>query len=299
MRNRLRALVNAPVSLIKGLRVTWANLVRTKTTILYPEVMPVPAGRAPAPSADDPFARAYEIAPRYRGLHGLTKDPVSGDLNCIGCRSCAKVCPDSLISMDLEKREGHSGLYPVTFTINIGPCCFCGLCAEVCPTPMRALVMTDRFEWAAYRRDGTNLVLDREDLERHGEAEVARRAGGRQWGPDGELLDVLPEEAGNPYFQFRAEHEAAKSASVEGAGPGPAKAAPAAPVVPPLPPSSADPVAELRVALVNLLVDGGVEVPAAPETLAVDALEQMADRKLRAQAKAALRKLQRAMGAPE
>ncbi|NUP99943.1 MAG: NADH-quinone oxidoreductase subunit I, partial [Armatimonadetes bacterium] len=207
MNSKLKALINTPVSLVKGLTVTMANLVRTKTTVKYPEVMPEPAGRAGQTDPEDAFERPYELGPRFRGLHGLTKDPATGDLNCIGCMACAKVCPDDLISMDLEKREGHSGRYPVTFTVNIGPCCFCGLCAEVCPTPMRAIVMTDLFEWATYRRDGQNLVLTKDDLVRHGDLEVARRAGGRSW-ENGELTGVLPEEEGNPYFQFAPEYEA-------------------------------------------------------------------------------------------
>ncbi len=194
MKDKLKVLVNVPVSLLKGLRVTMTNMARSKATVRYPEVMPSPAGQSPSPVGDDPFLRPYEMAPRFRGLHGLTKDPVTGDLNCIGCMACAKVCPDDLISMDLEKREGHNGRYPVTFNVNIGPCCFCGLCAEVCPTPMRAIVMSDLFEWAAYRRDGANLVLGKDDLERHGEIEVARRRAGREWSEEGKLTGVNPEE---------------------------------------------------------------------------------------------------------
>lgn len=335
MNKRLRTLINAPVSLVKGLRVTMANMRRTKNTVMYPEVLPEPAGRSRAAHPGDPFDRPYEIAPRFRGLHGLTKDPVTGDLNCIGCQACAKVCPDDLISMDLEKREGHSGRYPVTFTVNIGPCCFCGLCAEVCPTPMRAIVMTDQFEWAAYRRDGLNLVLTKEDLERHGDLEVARRLGGREWGPDGELLSVLPEEEGNPYFQFRPEYELERRGKGEAADgeekpakparppkPEPAATAPAPepapqpvaaaapvaepePVAPPAPepapaePVATDPVAELRAALVAVLEAAGQAVPEAPEKLELETLDTIEDRKLRGQAKSALRKLQRALGLVE
>ncbi len=111
MNDKLKVLVNTPVSLFKGLRVTITNLLRTKTTVAYPEVMPPPVGQAVPTDPSDPFARPYELSPRFRGLHGLTKDD-TGDLNCIGCMACAKVCPDDLISMTLEKREGHSGVFP-------------------------------------------------------------------------------------------------------------------------------------------------------------------------------------------
>ncbi|HIE52658.1 MAG TPA: NADH-quinone oxidoreductase subunit I [Armatimonadetes bacterium] len=162
-----------PKSLLAGLRVTWRHLWRKKVTLQYPDAYP-------------------EVAPRFRGLHGLTKDPETGDLNCIGCLSCARICPDGLITIETEKREGHRGRYPVNFTINLGPCCFCGLCSEVCPTPMKSLILSSEFEWAAYQRDGRNLVLTKEDLIAIGEREVARRSPRRG----------QPEEEGNPYFQF-------------------------------------------------------------------------------------------------
>jgi len=178
--------INGPVSFAKGLKVTFLNLWRPKVTLCYPEEQP-------------------DLKPRFRGLHGLTKDPETGDLNCIGCQACARICPDSLIGMELERREGRQGRYPVRFTINIGPCCFCGLCSEVCPTPMKSLVMSSEFEWAVYDRTGEQLVLDRERLLEIGEREVERRRQGRTWSPEGELLAVAPEEQGNPYFRFAAE----------------------------------------------------------------------------------------------
>ena len=206
MGNFWQKLAAIPRSFRKGLKVTWAALARTKNTVRYPEKMPQIAGRLDRKYWEkDRFDQPYQISPRFRGLQGLTRDPETGDLNCIGCLACALVCPDHLISMDLEKREGHSGRYPVTFTIDIGPCCFCGLCSEVCPTPYRALVMTDVFEWAAYDRFGPSLLLTKDDLIANGDHESARRAGGRVFDAEGELVSIVPEEEGNPYFQFAAE----------------------------------------------------------------------------------------------
>ena len=325
-------LTNTPASIAKGLRVTLAALRRTKSTVKYPEQLPQPSGRAGQPSgragqpidANDPFARPYEIAPRYRGLHGLTRNPETGDVNCIGCMACANVCPDHLISMDLEKREGHSGRYPVTFTVNIGPCCFCGLCSEVCPTPFRAIVMTDLYEWASYERFGSNLALNREDLLRNGDYEVARRAAGRTFGEDGELTSILPEEEGNPYFQFAA--ESGKGKKKAEAKPAAAKAdaaakedgvdVPKATVAKAKPPTAADtaeaaPAApkpepkaeltteELRAKLVEMLAAGGVAVPEVPEEVTLEALEAIEDRKQRSLTKVARRRLRAALGLGE
>lgn len=295
MKEKLRVLVNTPVSLFKGLRVTITNMLRTKTTVAYPEVMPVPAGQGKVDDPSDPFARPYELSPRFRGLHGLTKD-ITGDLNCIGCMACAKVCPDDLISMTLEKREGHSGRFPVTFTVNIGPCCFCGLCSEVCPTPHRAIVMTDLFEWASYRRDGENLILRREDLEKHGEYEMARRLAGRQFDEQGRLVGMNPEEEGNPYFQLKPEYEAARQGKslleVQQDEPAPerpeqaAKAAPEAAAAA----SAVDPMEAVQTAFAA----AGVEVPADLMGFDLASLDAIEDRKLRAQCKSAVMKARKA-----
>jgi NADH-quinone oxidoreductase subunit I len=297
MSKLLERMVNTPLSILKGLRITMRNMGRTKVTQLYPEMMPTPTGRGLDPrDPTDAFDKPYEIAPRFRGLHGLTRDPETGDHNCIGCMACANVCPDDLISMDLEKREGHNGRYPVTFNVNIGPCCFCGLCAEVCPTPMRAIVMTDLFEWAAYERFGVNLVLNREDLERNGDYEVARRAGGRTFGPDGELLAILPEEEGNPYFQFaiesgkadrmakKADKDAAKSAD-KPAEPPAAPEAPAAPAVDPM------------IAVRERFTAAGLPVPEDVVAFDLESLDTLVDdRKTRASLKSAIMKARKTAG---
>lgn len=315
-----RWLTNTPRTIRRGLRVTMANFRRTKNTVRYPEVMPAIAGRQPlpAPSAD-PLLQPYEMAPRYRGLHGLTRNPATGDVNCIGCLACAMACPDQLISMDLEKREGHSGRYPVTFTIDIGPCCFCGLCSEVCPTPFRALVMTDVFEWATYERFGRQLTLDRDDLLRNGDFETARRAAGRTISDAGDLVAIVPEEEGNPYFQFAAESAKGKKKAEPTARPPlkltdpPAAAGPPPdPVseVPPPPdapmpaaaprPAAPEPTVEdLRARLASLLAEAGVSGPEALEEITPEQLEAIEDRKCRSLAKVARRKLRQKLGLGE
>lgn len=181
----VREILWAPVTFLKGLRVTLLNLFRPKVTVQYPDVLP-PGLRSWAETA----------YPRFRGLHGLTTDPETGDLYCIGCMACARICPDNLITMELVKKEGHPGRYPVKFNIDINVCCFCGLCSEVCPTPIKALVMTNEFEIATYTR-GSSLVLTREMLIELGEREYRRRLEGLRQGN--------PLEQGNPYFTYEEE----------------------------------------------------------------------------------------------
>jgi len=297
MNEKLKVLINTPVSLVKGLRVTITNMIRTKTTVAYPEVMPVPAGQGQVADASDAFERPYELSPRFRGLHGLTKDD-TGDLNCIGCMACAKVCPDDLISMTLEKREGHSGRFPVTFTVNIGPCCFCGLCAEVCPTPHRAIVMTDLFEWASYRRDGANLILRREDLEKHGEYEMQRRLSGRKFDDEGRLIGMNPEEEGNPYFQLKPEYEAVRQGKslleVQQDEPKPEKAEKADKPAKETKAEAAAPAVDPMVAVNEAFNAAGVDVPSDLMGFDLASLDSIEDRKLRAQCKSAVMKARKA-----
>ncbi len=153
MVERIKAGLRGAASFLIGLRITWINFWRPAITVQYPDELP-------------------EFAPRYRGLHGLTADPESGGENCIGCLACARVCPDNLITMTLEKRDGHKGRYPINFQIDLNPCCFCGLCAEVCPTPMKALVMTKEFELASFTR--RDLILDKDHLMENGRKEVEK-----------------------------------------------------------------------------------------------------------------------------
>lgn len=149
MRALIHEIAYGAVSLLKGLWITLIHFFRPATTLQYPLERPV-------------------LAPRYRGLHGLTSKP-DGDLNCIGCGSCAKVCPDHVITMKTEKREGRKGRYPVQFELDLNSCCFCGLCSEVCPTKPKAIVLTQRYELAV--RNRADLILTREILLANGRTE--------------------------------------------------------------------------------------------------------------------------------
>ena len=62
-------------------------------------------------------------ARRYRGFHANDWS------KCVGCASCARVCPARAIDMVMV--QGQRRPLP---RIDYGRCCFCDLCVDVCPT---------------------------------------------------------------------------------------------------------------------------------------------------------------------
>lgn len=70
-----------------------------------------------------------EAAERYRGFH------VNDWNECIGCATCAKICPTDAIKMvevdDLPHEYGKKPQRPV---IDYGRCSFCAMCVDICTT---------------------------------------------------------------------------------------------------------------------------------------------------------------------
>ncbi len=79
------------------------------------------------------YPREYiQLREGYRGFIVLIKQ------KCIGCDSCARICPAAAIKMlklqeEDPRKPGKTRLkkYPV---INYQRCIFCGYCVDVCPT---------------------------------------------------------------------------------------------------------------------------------------------------------------------
>jgi len=110
--------------ILKGMAVTFRQLLEPKFTRQYPEERWVP------PKS-------------FRGRPVLVVEE-NGVERCVACGLCSRVCPALAIEVQAAETELEKERYPVKFEINMLRCIFCGFCEEVCPE--EAIVMSDEYE---------------------------------------------------------------------------------------------------------------------------------------------------------
>jgi NADPH-dependent glutamate synthase beta subunit-like oxidoreductase len=81
---------------------------------------------------------------------------------CVGCTFCARTCPDYAIAVERVDEPGVRCL--TRYDLDVSKCCFCGLCAEQCPT--NALTHTGQYELSFYHRP--LLTFDKGEMLRDG-----------------------------------------------------------------------------------------------------------------------------------
>ena len=122
------------LELFSGMAITLKNYFRPHVTMEYPREKP-------------------DLAPRFRGMPRLRRDPETGEELCIGCLLCEQACPDDCISIVVDKRPSGKGKMAKSFIIDYERCCLCGLCVDPCPTtPITAIYMSHDYELADYKR---------------------------------------------------------------------------------------------------------------------------------------------------
>lgn len=88
----------------------------------------------------------------YRGK------PVVDNDNCVGCETCANVCPPLAITFEDDKSTGIR-----TIRRDYGKCIFCGQCEEHCITGKGVKLSDQIYDMATYDR-GTNVEFQEKEL---------------------------------------------------------------------------------------------------------------------------------------
>jgi len=121
------------VEIVKGLALTFKNMLKPKFTMEYPEVK-------------------FDPPASYRGRPVLAMED-NGQERCVACGLCSRVCPALAIEVRAAETENEKERYPEKFEINMLRCIFCGFCEEVCPE--EAILMSKDYELAfTNRQDG-------------------------------------------------------------------------------------------------------------------------------------------------
>ncbi|MEK7818628.1 MAG: NADH-quinone oxidoreductase subunit I [Bacteroidota bacterium] len=106
-------------AILKGMKITIANIFRPKFTIQYPE-------------------EKFTPPDSFRGRPILVVE--NGIERCVACGLCSRVCPALAIEVQANETEHIKERYPEKFEINMLRCIFCGFCEEVCPE--EAIIMS-------------------------------------------------------------------------------------------------------------------------------------------------------------
>ena len=125
--------------IVKGLALTFKNMIGPKFTVEYPEEKFIPPAS-------------------YRGRPVLVMEK-NGEERCVACGLCARVCPPLAIEVQADETDLEKERYPVKFEINMLRCIFCGFCEEVCPE--EAIVMSKDYELAFKSREDAIFGKDK------------------------------------------------------------------------------------------------------------------------------------------
>jgi NADH-quinone oxidoreductase subunit I len=183
----LKEILYSAWSVIEGIKMTFGNLlglpVRSYYTMLgHPEPPQWANGKAGGwlhrrKRVTQLYPEEkWDLAPRFRGMPVPTVIPDTGEMWCIACLACVRICPSQIIDIQWHKPgPGESAVNSKgkklvklidRFEIDMGRCLFCALCVEICPTNPKSIVMSREFELGDQSR--TRMVFqDRTGSEEH------------------------------------------------------------------------------------------------------------------------------------
>ena len=105
----------------------------------------------PAYTSDFPY-KPHKPQPGFRGK------PVVNDDMCVGCETCANVCPSGAIQCNDDKETRIR-----TITRDFGKCIFCGMCEAHCITGEGVKLSDEIYDLATFDR-GTLIEKQQREL---------------------------------------------------------------------------------------------------------------------------------------
>ncbi len=98
-----------------------------------------------------------KMQPRFRGRLTLLKDE-QGEIKCVCCLACEKICPTQVITIEKGKKEGRKMPFPVRYDFEMERCIFCEFCVESCG--FDSIILNHQFELAAYNREDFSIGME-------------------------------------------------------------------------------------------------------------------------------------------
>jgi hydrogenase-4 component H len=93
-----------------------------------------------------PYTTKFPVG-EFKPFKGYRGKPVVDEANCVGCETCANVCPPNAITFKDDKESGIR-----TILRNYGQCIFCGQCEEHCITQKGVKLSDEQFDLACFDR---------------------------------------------------------------------------------------------------------------------------------------------------
>ncbi|MFC1898379.1 4Fe-4S dicluster domain-containing protein [Candidatus Cloacimonadota bacterium] len=103
-----------------------------------------------------PYTTKYP-AGDFKPFPGFRGKPVVDEDNCVGCETCANVCPPIAITFKDDKEKGIR-----TITRDYGRCIFCGQCEEHCITKKGVKLSDEIYDIACFDRSAVVETQERE-----------------------------------------------------------------------------------------------------------------------------------------
>ena len=104
-----------------------------------------------------PYTSNFPIKP-HEPAEGFRGKPLVNEEGCVGCETCANICPSLAITISDDKENNKR-----TITRDYGACIFCGKCEEHCLTG-EGVVLSQKFDLACFDRDTLIETQERELL---------------------------------------------------------------------------------------------------------------------------------------